>query len=350
MGVGYDIRVRTADFDYPLPEGRIAQHPRPRGTSRLLVLDRGPGTVSHHRVADLPGLLEPGDLVLLNDTRVIPARLEARRPTGRRFELLLLERQDAVHWEALLRPSARVRAAERLVLSDGGVVVPELALGDGAWTLRFDPALELDRLERIGEPPLPPYIHRPEGAEQRDRAEYQTVYAREPGAVAAPTAGLHLTPELIASLHSRGLEVATLTLHVGIGTFRPVAAEDISDHHMHAERYEIPAATAGAVNRALTDGRRVVCVGTTSVRALEGGLAAGSGVLRPGWSSTEIFLAPGARVRGVGALLTNFHLPRSTLLMLVSTLAGRTRILDAYREALASSYRVFSYGDAMLIL
>ncbi len=342
--------MRTAEFDYPLPEGRIAQHPRPRGASRLLVLDRRSGAVSHHRVADLPGLLDPGDLVLLNDTRVIPARLEARRPTGRRFELLLLERRGAVHWEALLRPSARARAGERLVLSDGGAVVPELPLGDGAWTLRFDPALELDRLERIGEPPLPPYIDRPEGAESRDRSDYQTVYAREPGAVAAPTAGLHLTPELIASLRGRGLEVATLTLHVGIGTFRPVAVDDISDHRMHAERYEIPDATARAVNRCLADGRRIVCVGTTSVRALEGGLAAGSGMLHAGWTSTDIFLVPGARVRGVGALLTNFHLPRSTLLMLVSTLAGHAHILDAYREALASSYRVFSYGDAMLIL
>ncbi len=350
MNAGYDVRVRTAEFDYPLPEGRIAQHPRPRGASRLLVLDRRSGAVSHHRVADLPGLLDPGDLVLLNDTRVIPARLEARRPTGRRFELLLLERRGAAHWEALLRPSARTRAGERLVLSDGGAVVPELPLGDGAWRLRFDPALELDRLERIGEPPLPPYIDRPEGAESRDRGDYQTVYAREPGAVAAPTAGLHLTPELIASLRGRGLEVATLTLHVGIGTFRPVAVDDVSDHRMHAERYEIPDATARAVNRSLADGRRILCVGTTSVRALEGGLAAGSGVLRAGWTSTEIFLVPGARVRGVGALLTNFHLPRSTLLMLVSTLAGRAHILDAYREALASSYRVFSYGDAMLIL
>ncbi len=342
--------MRTADFDYPLPEGRIAQHPRPRGTSRLLVLHRASGAVSHRRVADLPGLLDPGDLVLLNDTRVIPARLEARRSTGRRFELLLLERHGVAHWEALLRPSARARAGERLELSDGGVVVPEVALGDGAWTLRFEPTLELDRLERIGEPPLPPYIDRPEGAEGRDRADYQTVYAREPGAVAAPTAGLHLTPELIAGLRGRGLELATLTLHVGIGTFRPVAVDEVSEHRMHAERYEVPPATAQTVNRALAAGRRVVCVGTTSVRALEGGLAAGAGVLRPGWTSTDIFVVPGARVRGVGALLTNFHLPRSTLLMLVSALAGRDRILDAYRKALATSYRVFSYGDAMLIL
>jgi len=288
--------------------------------------------------------------VLLNDTRVIPARLQARRATGRRFELLLLERRDVRCWEALLRPSARARPGERLELPDGGGVVPEAALGDGVWSVRFEPALELERLETLGEPPLPPYIERPTGAEEGDRTDYQTVYAREPGAVAAPTAGLHLTPEVIAGLGARGVEVAALTLHVGLGTFRPVAVEDVSDHRMHAERFHVPAATARAVNLALAEGRRIVCVGTTSVRALEGGLAAGAGVLRPGWSSTEIFLCPGAALRGVGALLTNFHLPRSTLLMLVSVLAGRERILDAYERALSASYRVFSYGDAMLIL
>jgi len=342
--------VRTADFDYELPEGAIAQRARPRGTSRLLVLDRRTGTISHRRIAALPGLLRPGDLLLLNDTRVIPARLFARRPTGRRFEVFLLEAREGGVWEALLRPSARAREGERLDAGDGGVIVLRQRLGDGRWLVGGEPALTLERLERLGEAPLPPYIRRPEGAQPEDRDRYQTVFAARPGAVAAPTAGLHLTPELLGALRDRGVETVTVTLHVGIGTFRPVSAERPEDHRMHSERYEIGPAAARSIGRALAAGRRIVCVGTTTVRTLESALAAGGGVVRPGRLSTDLFIRPGYRFLGVGAMLTNFHLPRSTLLMLVSAFAGRERVLAAYREAIVRNYRLFSYGDAMLIV
>ena len=334
----YHAPVRTDDFDYHLPEDRIAQRPAPRGASRLLLLDRGRSGVEHRAIAELAGLLAPGDLLLLNDTRVIPARLWARRPTGRRFELLLL------------RPAGRARPGERLLLADGGEVVPVEPRGEGRWRVRFEPALTLDRLDGLGEPPLPPYISRPDGATPADSRDYQTVYAAKPGAVAAPTAGLHFTRELLDEVASRGVELAFLTLHVGLGTFRPVTAERVAEHRMHEEWYRFPGATAAAVNRALGQGRRVVCVGTTSVRALESALAAGDGRVVAGDAWTDLYITPGYQFRGVGALLTNFHLPRSTLLMLVSALAGRERVLEAYREAVAAGYRFYSYGDAMLVL
>ncbi len=340
----------TADFDFDLPRDRIAQAPVARGTSRLLVLDRAGGAPEHHTIADLPALLDPGDLLLLNDTKVIPARLWAVRPTGRRFELLLSEQVGTSRWKALLRPSARARVGEKLLLEDGGQVIPVKRLGSGQWLLSCDPALGLERLETLGEPPLPPYIARPDGANAGDRQDYQTVYASQPGAVAAPTAGLHLTSDLLAEIRARDIEVAMLTLHVGIGTFRPLAVDRIVDHRMDGERYHISDATAAAVNRARSGGRRLVCVGTTSVRTIEAGLAAGAGTLRSGSGETDLFITPGYRFLGVGALLTNFHLPRSTLLMLVSAFAGRERILATYREAVAGEYRFFSYGDAMLIL
>jgi S-adenosylmethionine:tRNA ribosyltransferase-isomerase len=342
--------MRTDDFDYELPPELIAQHPAARGSSRLLVVDRVGGPLRHLEIGALPALLREGDLLLLNDTRVIPARLHARRPTGRRFELLLLRPLDADDWESLLRPAGRARPGERLLLADRGEVVPVEPRGEGRWRVRFEPALTLDRLDGLGEPPLPPYISRPEGATPSDRRDYQTVYAAEPGAVAAPTAGLHFTRELLDEIASTGVELAYLTLHVGLGTFRPVTAERVAEHRMHEEWYRFSEATAAAVNRALGQGRRVVCVGTTSVRALEGALAAGNGRVVAGDAWTDLFITPGYRFRGVGALLTNFHLPRSTLLMLVSALAGRERVLEAYREAAASGYRFYSYGDAMLIL
>ncbi len=342
--------MHTSDFDFELPRDRIAQTPVARGTSRLLVLGRAGGQPEHLTIADLPALLDPGDLLLLNDTKVIPARLWAHRPTGRRFELLLLEQVGTTQWKALLRPSARARVGEKLILEDSGQVIPEKRLGSGQWLLRCDPALDLDRLEALGEPPLPPYIARPDGANADDREDYQTVYASQPGAVAAPTAGLHLTCDLLAEIRSRGIEVAMLTLHVGIGTFRPLAVDCIADHRMDGERYDISDATAAAVNRARSDGRRLVCVGTTSVRTIEAGLAEGAGTLLSGPAETDLFITPGYHFLGVGALLTNFHLPRSTLLMLVSAFAGRERILATYREAVARGYRFFSYGDAMLIL
>ncbi len=342
--------MRASDFDYHLPEDRIAQEPVPRGTARLLVVDRRREGFSHRRVADLPELLEPGDLLLLNDTRVLAARLFARRATGRRFEFLLLRRLEDGCWESLLRPSSRARPGEVLLLPGGGKAVPEENLGEGMWRIRFDPPLDPERLESLGEPPLPPYIRRPSGATEADRAAYQTVFARRPGAVAAPTAGLHLTEEILGELASRGVERAFVTLHVGIGTFRPVSVEALEAHRMHEEWYEIPPAAAGAIDGALASDRRIVCVGTTTVRALEAALAAGGGRVRPGPGTTDLFIRPGYRFRGTGALMTNFHLPRSTLLMLVCALAGRERILSAYGEAVDRGYRFYSYGDAMLIL
>lgn len=342
--------MRTADFDYRLPSELIAQQPIERGASRLLVLRSRTGGVKHTGIVQLPELLEPDDLLLLNDTRVIPARLFARRPTGRRFELLLLEQVDLHHWEALLRPSARARLGETLELADGGTVLPQQRLGEGRWVLHCEPPLDLDRLEKLGEAPLPPYINRPQGATAGDRDRYQTVYARVPGAVAAPTAGLHLSSDLLDEINGRGIETAFVTLHVGLGTFRPVTSERVADHRMHAERYHVSEQAAATVNHALEHGRRIVCVGTTSVRALEGGLAAGGGRLRPGPGSTDLFITPGYRFLGTGALLTNFHLPCSTLLMLVCALAGRDQVVAAYDEAVRQRYRFFSYGDAMLVV
>jgi S-adenosylmethionine:tRNA ribosyltransferase-isomerase len=342
--------VRTDDFDYELPQELIAQSPAPRGTSRLLVLDRASGELEHRDIGAFVEYLRPDDLLLLNDTRVIPARLYAHRPTGRKFELLLLRVLDGDSWEALLRPSARARIDERLELSDGGTVIPEARRGEGRWHLRFDPPLALERLDRLGEMPLPPYIGRPEGGVEEDRQNYQTVYAAAPGAAAAPTAGLHFTDGHLQDIRDRGIEVAPLTLHVGLGTFRPVSVENISDHEMHEEWYSLSDAAAAAVNAALEEGRRIVCVGTTSVRALEGALAAGEGRAQPGDGWTRLFITPGFTFRGAGAMLTNFHLPRSTLLMMISALAGRERILETYAEAISRRYRFFSYGDAMLIV
>jgi S-adenosylmethionine:tRNA ribosyltransferase-isomerase len=342
--------VRTSDFDYDLPEGRIAQHALARGASRLLVLDRSSGAVTHRMIADLPDYLGPEDLLLLNDTRVIPARLFARRPTGRRFELLLLHAVDGEAWEALLRPSGRARPGERLELEDRGAVHPLERLDEGRWMVRFDPPLSIDRLDRLGETPLPPYIARPSGPSTEDRERYQTVYASSPGAVAAPTAGLHFDEGLLGRIEYGGTELAKLTLHVGLGTFRPVQAKEVNDHEMHREWYRVSEGAAASINRALDDGRRIVCVGTTCVRALEASLGEGDGRVSAGEAWTGLFITPGFAIRGVGALLTNFHLPRSTLLMLVSAFAGREEVLDAYGEAVREGYRFYSYGDAMLIV
>ncbi|MCP4896221.1 MAG: tRNA preQ1(34) S-adenosylmethionine ribosyltransferase-isomerase QueA [bacterium] len=340
----------TSDFDYDLPEELIAQAALPRGESRMLVLERGSGELRHASIRDFISFLNPSDLLLLNDTRVIPARLWAQRRTGRRFELLLLRVIDDLTWECLLRPSAKARIGESLELSDGGTVTPQRRLGEGRWEIVCDPSLDFERLEILGEAPLPPYISRPEGATADDSVRYQTVYASEPGAIAAPTAGLHFTPEMIDEISAEGIEIAKLTLHVGIGTFKPVSVENVVDHVMHDERIRVTESAADAVNRALHDHRRIVCVGTTTVRALEGGLALGEGHLMAGDASTNIFITPGYRFRGAGALLTNFHLPQSTLVMMVSALAGRERIVGAYEEAVRKKYRFYSFGDAMLIV
>jgi S-adenosylmethionine:tRNA ribosyltransferase-isomerase len=343
-------RMRTEDFDFDLPKDLIAQSPALRGASRMLVLDCQSGGLEHREISGLVNYLLPDDLLLLNDTRVIPARFYAHRTTGRKFELLLLRKVEAELWEALLRPSVRAREGERLALSDGGAAIPKERHGEGRWTVRFDPPLDLERLDLIGEMPLPPYIGRPEGGVAADRSNYQTVYAANPGAVAAPTAGLHFTEDLLGKIRGAGIDIAFLTLHVGLGTFRPVSVEEIIDHEMHEEWYSFSSDTAAAVNRALDDDRRIVCVGTTSVRALEGALAVGEGRVHAGDGWTRLFITPGFAFRGVGAMLTNFHLPRSTLLMLVSAFAGRERVLSAYADAIAERYRFFSYGDSMLIV
>lgn len=340
----------TAAFDYDFPESRIAQHPRPRGASRLLILDRSSGQIRHSRVRELPAHVRPGDVLLLNDTRVLPARLHVRRPTGRRFELLLLERSDADAWIALVRPSARARVGERLQAADRGVVVLEECLGEGRWRVTGEPRLTLERLERVGETPLPPYVHRPDGPSSDDARRYQTVFADRPGAVAAPTAGLHLTPELVDGIGHRGVEVVRITLHVGLGTFRPVATEMVEQHRMHRELYEIEPAAARALNGALRQKQRIVCAGTTSVRALEAAVTGDGGVITAGRRSTNLFLHPGSRFRATGAMLTNFHFPRSSLLMLVAGFAGLDPVLSAYAEAVERGYRLFSFGDAMLII
>jgi S-adenosylmethionine:tRNA ribosyltransferase-isomerase len=337
--------VRPEDLDYFLPADRIAQEPAPERTeARLLVLDRA-GGVAHARVADLPAWLAAGDLLVLNDTRVIPARLRGRRPTGGRLEVLLVRPLGGDdEWEALVRGAPRPGEAVHLPDGAGEWIAP---LGDGRWRLRLrvgEPALRW--LERVGEVPLPPYIHRPDGPTTRDRERYQTTYARVPGAVAAPTAGLHLTPELLARLRAGGVEVAALTLHVGPGTFLPLR-EPLETARMAAEPYELPAATVASVAATRARRGRVVAVGTTTVRALEAAAAAGE--IRAGPGTATLFIRPGHRFRVVDALLTNFHLPRSPLLALVAAFAGRERIRSAYADALAAGYRFYSYGDAMLI-
>ncbi len=316
----------------------------------MLVVDRESGQTHHQGIRDLPRWLKPGDLLLLNDTKVIAARLEARRSTGRRFEIFLLEDCGDARWRGLVRPTSRAHQDESIELGDGGTVRLEANLGEGLWGLLFDPAMDIERLDRIGATPLPPYIHRPDGPSAGDRERYQTVYAAEPGAVAAPTAGLHFNQALIDEVEAGGIEITRLTLHVGIGTFKPVSVDRVADHRMHFERFCFTQESAKAVNRARDEGRRIVCVGTTSARALEGALAKGGGQVRPGWDSTDIFITPGYQFQGVGALLTNFHLPKSTLLMMVSALAGRERMLEVYAGAVRRRYRFFSYGDAMLIV
>jgi S-adenosylmethionine:tRNA ribosyltransferase-isomerase len=347
--------VKTSDFDFELPEGSIAQRPRPRGTSKLMVLERASGAIAHRTVADLPELLHAGDVLVVNDTKVVPARLFGTDVGGTgRLEILLVGRLGSgggcETWEALATPGKRARPGRRLDFGEGLVGEIVAKRDDGRVEIAF-PEGELARaLPRAGTAPLPPYIHRPGGvADERDRTDYQTVYAREEGAIAAPTAGLHLTPELLEAIRARGVAIAPVTLHVGLGTFKPVKVDDVAGHVMDVERGTIPEETARLVNEAKRGGRRVVAVGTTSVRTLEAS-ASEAGLVAPGPFATDLFLVPGARFRVVDALLTNFHLPRSTLLMLVSAFAGRETVLAAYREAVRREYLFFSYGDAMLII
>jgi S-adenosylmethionine:tRNA ribosyltransferase-isomerase len=338
--------VLVRDFEYELPPDLVAQRPRPRGASRLLVLDAPSGS-RHRRFAELPTILKPGDLLVVNDTRVLPARLYARRDSGGgRVELLLAEKLDDRTWDCLARPGRKARPGIRLTLS-AELRAEVLSEGsEGRRRLRFSSPVE-PHLDALGHVPLPPYIDRPDEPEDRER--YQTVWAREPGAIAAPTAGLHFSDPLLAELEAHGVERVAVTLHVGLGTFKPVTAELVHEHRMDAERWTVPEATAAAVAGARAAGRRVVAVGTTVVRTLESAALAGGGEIRAGAGSTDLFIVPGFRFRAVDVLLTNFHLPRSTLLMLVAAFAGRQRVLEAYREAVARRYLFFSYGDAMLL-
>lgn len=343
--------MNVTDFDFDLPPESIAQRPVPRGTSRLMTLDRASGAVGHRSVADLPALLLPGDLLVVNDTRVVPARLFGLNADGRRTEFLLVERTgDASSWDCLAKPGRRAKPGRTFDFGEGLSGIVTGRSGSGHYRLAFSGTPLEEALPRVGTTPLPPYIHREGGvADARDAEDYQTVYAREPGAIAAPTAGLHLNAELLEALRSRGVGFASVTLHVGIGTFKPVKVEVVEEHRMDPERGVIPEETAEAVRRAKEEGRRVVAVGTTSVRTLEASAREHGGRVAAGPFETRLFLVPGAEFLVVDALLTNFHLPRSTLLMLVSAFAGRERVLSAYREAVAAGYRFFSYGDAMLV-
>jgi S-adenosylmethionine:tRNA ribosyltransferase-isomerase len=338
--------VRLEDLDYALPPELIAQEPAAeRAAARLLAVRRDPRGLAHHTVADLPLLLRAGDLLVLNDARVVPARVRGRRPSGGRLELLLLGATEGDEWEALVRGSPRL--GERVHLTDGGGEWTA-SLGDGRWRLRLELAERVyDWLERVGELPQPPNIRRPGGPTAADRERYQTTFARVPGAVAAPTAGLHFTTALLATLADAGIEHVTLTLHVGPGTFLPIRGGDLATYAMAPERFELSAAAVDRIAGARDAGGRVVAVGTTTVRALES--AAATGPLRAGAGEAALFIRPGHRFRIVDALLTNFHLPRTPLLALVAALAGTELLRDAYAEAVRQRYRFYSYGDAMLI-
>jgi S-adenosylmethionine:tRNA ribosyltransferase-isomerase len=343
--------MKLSDFDYHLPAELIAQEPvTPREASRLLVVPLGDGPLQHRRFTDLVELLAPGDLLVFNDTRVIPARLVGRKQSGGRCELLLLEPLEdppGACWRAMGQASKPIRPGGRLSFGDLQAVVEE-AEGEGLFAIRFDRggAVLEAALERVGQVPLPPYIHRAPRPEDRER--YQTVLAREPGSAAAPTAGLHFSHGVLQALAARGIERTAVTLHIGPGTFLPVRGDDLEAHRMHAERYHVGAEAKAAVESCRARGGRVVAVGTTAVRTLES--ATEGGALRPGWGRTSLFIRPGHRFQAIDALITNFHLPRSTLLMLVCALGGWERVLQAYREAVADRYRFFSYGDAMVLL
>ena len=356
--------MHTADFTYELPPGLIAQEPAgERSSARMLVLRRDTGSIEHRQVSDLPEYLRSGDLLVVNNTRVIPARLFGRKSSsGGKVEVLLLEEREPGLWEALARCSRRPVAGSVLLLADGHLkaVVERVDAGARVW-LRMQPDRPLmDLLDEHGQPPLPPYIRRsyraPDtggddatAAIRSDRIRYQTVYARESGAIAAPTAGLHFTPDLLMRLERQGVGRAELTLHVGMGTFKPIEAVDLESHAMEPERYVVPADAATRIVQARAAGGRIVAVGTTSVRVLET-VAAPDGTVAPATGRTSIFIRPPYRFRAIDAMLTNFHLPMSTPLVMVCALAGRDAVLRAYREAVQRGYRFYSYGDAMLIL
>jgi S-adenosylmethionine:tRNA ribosyltransferase-isomerase len=342
--------MQLIDFDYLLPPELIAQEPAyKREAARLMTLERQSGTIGETGFAELAGLFCDGDLLVLNDTRVIPARLFGAKESGGRVELFLVKKliQPGEVWQCLIRASKPPRPGTAIRLAEGMAAVVEQRGEEETWIVSFSPAEGFEAwLERSGSMPLPPYIKRAAG--ESDQERYQTVFAREKGAVAAPTAGLHFTEEILAEIRGRGVEIVTLTLHVGLGTFLPVRVDDLRQHRMHREYYRIPEETAIAVNTRKRAGGRVVAVGTTTTRALEHGVN-GDGVLRAGAGEADIFIYPDYSFKVVDALVTNFHLPKSTLLMLVAAFAGKEFLLRAYAEAVQRRFRFYSYGDAMLI-
>ena len=339
--------MKTSDFDFQLPEELIAQTPlAQRDSSRLLILDKRMGTVKHRHFYDLPQFLHPGDCLVLNDSRVLPARLIGHRPTGGTCEVLLLVDRGEDRWECLVRPGRKLKPGAQVIFGDGQLTATvEAELNDGKRTIRFHyQGIFLEILEQLGKMPLPPYIK----AELSDQERYQTVYSKVAGSAAAPTAGLHFTPELLERIRAAGIKTCCVTLHVGLGTFRPVKAEDIQNHEMHSEFCIITRETADIINETKRSGGRVICVGTTSCRTIESFVAEDGTISEcSGW--TNIFIYPGYKFKVLDALITNFHLPQSTLIMLVSALAGREHILEAYEEAVREKYRFFSFGDAMFI-
>lgn len=346
-----------SDFDFELPEALIAQEPRPRGGSRLLVVDRATGTWTESRVADLPQWLLPGDVIVANNSKVFPARLLGRRAGGGRAECFLLHRAGAHSelWWALVNPGQRLPVGATITFTDpqraegitlSGEIVDRDAEGRRCVRLTSQGATVADAIDRLGHMPLPPYIRRPDSAADRER--YQTMFAREEGSIAAPTAGLHFDEALVAQLAAAGIAHTTVTLHVGYGTFKPVKVEDVRDHRVDAENYVIPADTVRAIDAARARGGSVVAVGTTTTRTLESAARA-TGHVQPGGGATDLCILPGHQFRAVDILMTNFHLPKSSLLLLVAAFAGRELVLAAYRDAIARGFAFYSYGDAMLI-
>ncbi|MGN0778192.1 MAG: tRNA preQ1(34) S-adenosylmethionine ribosyltransferase-isomerase QueA [Aristaeellaceae bacterium] len=341
--------MKTADFDYNLPEELIAQTPvEPRDHSRLMVVHRATGEREHRHFYDIIDYVRPGDALVINETKVIPARLlGVKEETGVPVEVLLLRRHNATDWEALVRPGRRLKPGTFCSFGDGllrGEILDNVQeIGGRIVRFHYEGVFE-ELLDRLGEMPLPPYIHE----KLADRTRYQTVYARNEGSAAAPTAGLHFTPELMERIRQKGVTIVPVTLHVGLGTFRPVQVEDVNSHVMHSEFYEVTQEAADTLNRIRAAGGRVICVGTTSVRTLET-VATEDGVIHPGSGDTAIFIYPGVIIKAVDALITNFHLPQSTLLMLVSAFMGRETALSVYEEAVRERYRFFSFGDAMFI-
>ncbi len=343
--------MQLSDFDYNLPENLIAQHPAARReSSRMLVVDSNNASFTDHSFTDLPSFLRPDDLLVLNNTKVFPARLFGKTETGATVETFLIEEITPQTWTALARPAKRLRPDKKIIFSDRLTAELIEKHDDGKVVICFAPDGDLmEIIENLGKTPLPPYIKREKLAIDDDRERYQTVYAKNRGAIAAPTAGLHFTPDVLNEIRVKGVEVAEITLHVGYGTFEPVRVDDIAKHTVLPERYEIDQQTADKLNAAKADDRRIVAIGTTTTRALESNLSE-FGTFAPGKQTAAITITPGYRFLAVDALLTNFHLPKSSLLVLTSVFGGHQLIMDAYRHAVANEYRFYSYGDCMLIV